>query len=194
MLVGPSASNKVSYRSPCNLGTMSDQESERPRPARPASPPPAARGAGAESEAKRAGHGRGRRGGRGRGTAEGRPTPARALGDSDAPEAIPVEETAMRTDDVEWMVRVRGRSGGQSAVTPLLLLGFWRVGGPGDTEAAAVDGDPDREALVAATSLAQLGDEGLRTALAASKPPTPPTPNRSSEQPARSRRRGRGRR
>ena len=81
-----------------------------------------------------------------------------------------------------------------------MLLGFWTVdtGGAGSEEDAAdaPDNDtvPEREALVVGTSLVQLGDAGLGSALAASRPP-PATPQASpAERPARPRRRGRGRR
>jgi len=94
-------------------------------------------------------------------------------------------------DGMEWIVRVRGRSGGREAVAPLLLLGFWKARAADESRSTLLESEPDREALVVGTSLAQLGDGGLRIAIAGSKPPPPQT--RSAEPPTTSRRRGRAR-
>lgn len=181
-----SATNKGSYQSPCNLGPMSDRESESLISARPDPVPAAARPSGARSDQGRGRGGPGRTGEHRSSAGDGRPEPARALGDAGPSDTIPVEETTVNHDGMEWIVRVRGRSGGREAVAPLLLLGFWKARAEDESRSTLLESEPDGEALVVGTSLAQLGDGGLRIAIAGSKPPPPQT--RSAEQPTTSRR------
>lgn len=111
---------------------------------------------------------------------------------------LPVDELRFRQDETCWDVRVLGRSGGLQSSASLLLLGFWSVplGDASDTAVSGAGaehrGAHEREALVAGTSLAQLGEEGVRVALARSRLPAPPSQERSAQRPPRPRRRGRG--
>lgn len=100
----------------------------------------------------------------------GKPTPVRDLG-TPAPRAAPLaeepdlDEATLEVDGTVWTVRVRGRSGGSSAMkAPLLLLGFW-----GKQPAESL---PDREALAVGRRFADLTEDDLRTALAESRDPT----------------------
>jgi len=179
---------------------MSERDAETPTPARPPSPPASARPVARASDEQRRGTVSPRSGGRKQRPSGERPTPARVLDDSGSSDDVPVEQMRFRRDETEWVVRVRGRSGGGVGSTPLLLLGFWAVpAGSVDGEDGAVpgldaDAVPEREALVVGTSLVQCGEEGLANALAGSTPPSPPPNRQSAERPARPRRRGRGRR
>ena len=203
-MVGPSESNTVSYRSTRNLGPMSDQDSERPKPARPPSP---ARPDGQDCGKQRGGKG-GRRGrprseDRGQCQRGGPPIPARAASDSRPSDVVPLEETRLLHDGMEWLVRICGRSGGQGGGAPLLLLGFWPLAQASDgtnglgeenrpsSDPAPAELKPEREALTVGTSLDELGHEELRAAFVASRPPPQPSRPRTEERPARRPRRRR---
>ena|GEM_PF-5807060 len=207
-MVGPSESNKVSYRSTCNLGPMSDQDSERPKPARPPSQArPDGQDRGKQRGGKRDRAGRPSSEDRRRHQRGGPPTPARAPGGSSLSDVVPLEETRLVHDGMEWLVRICGRSGGQRGGAPLLLLGFWPLAQASDGKRgrgeenrpsnapAPVDAKPEREVLTVGTSLDEFGYEDLRAAFVASQPPPEPPRPRTEERPARRpRRRGRGRR
>ncbi|MCH7533919.1 MAG: hypothetical protein IIB36_19455 [Gemmatimonadetes bacterium] len=104
----------------------------------------------------------------------GKPTPVR--GDLATPGVFPgaspdvepdVGEATVEVDGTSWTVRVRGRSGGGSAVnTPLLLLGFWKV--------QSATSPPDREAFVVGRLLADMTAGDLEAALAESRDPADP--------------------
>ena len=103
----------------------------------------------------------------------GKPTPVRDLATPGvSPGASPdvepdVGEATLEVDGTSWTVRVRGRSGGASAVkTPLLLLGFWK--------AQSATSPPDRETLVVGRLLADMTAGDLETALAESREPADP--------------------
>lgn len=138
---------------------MNDAESPRPRPARlPQS------GSGAK------------------------PTPARDLArertrPSGEPEA---QEVSLKADGTRWTVRVLGRSGSASGVSPpLMLLGFWEEGSTDDT--------PSLECLMVDGPLEGLSEDGLLAALAAaSEPPDPDRKQAFFPDTGQSRRRSRG--
>ena len=103
----------------------------------------------------------------------GKPTPVRDLATHgvSSGETANVEpdvgEATVEVDGTSWTVRVRGRSGGTSAVkTPLLLLGFWN--------AQSTTSLPDREALVVGRLLVDMTAGDLETALAESRDPADP--------------------
>ncbi len=123
-----------------------------------------------------------------------KPTPVRDLAASEAPPspAEPdVEEAEVTVEDVDWLVRVIGRSGGaRASAPPLLLLGFWR--------ASRAEGEREREALVVGRALAELTPAALRGAFRDSTAPRQ-LPDEDRDGPGRGRRgrggdRGRGRR
>lgn len=97
------------------------------------------------------------------------PPPARDLATPSSRAAPPAEEpdldgATVEVDGTVWTVRVRGRSGGSSAMkAPLLLLGFW--------EKQTAESLPDREALVVGRRFADLTEDDLQTALAESRDP-----------------------
>lgn len=93
-----------------------------------------------------------------------------AAAEAPPPPAEPdVEEVGVTVGDVDWIVRVVGRSGrARTSAAPLLLLGFW--------QAATPDGERERESLVVGRALSDLSPERLATALEESvEPPEPPT-------------------
>jgi hypothetical protein len=150
----------------------------RPAPAKPAGPDKApaddvggGKRAPTPAGADRAPRGRRGRGGRKdakRGKGHNKPTPARqSATDDSAPQApTDVAEASVVVDDVEWVVRVMGRSRGSPAgAAPLLLLGF---SNPDATETAST-----REALVVGRLLSELTTDRLRAAFLESRPPLP---------------------
>lgn len=110
-----------------------------------------------------------------------KPTPARAMSDGDPVAATPdravveVEEVSFEVDATSVIARPLGRSG-RAGSPPLLLIGFWRVG----TEEA----DHERESLVVARDLGDVGEDALRSAWNDGRePPAPPgAPPPRSEQ------------
>lgn len=119
-----------------------------------------------------------------------KPTPVRDMAAVDAPPPPvepDVEEARVVVNDDEWTVRVVGRAGGSApSATPLLLLGFWPVGG-------AEEGRT-REALVVGRSLAQMTPAALVTAFEASSPaPSPREVGSASKGSVRRGRDGRSR-
>lgn len=106
-----------------------------------------------------------------------------AAAEAPPPPAEPdVEEVDITVEEVDWIVRVVGRSGGaRPSATPLLLLGFWRAGSP--------EGERERETLVVGRALADLSPARLRAALEESEappePPTGPPPGRGRERRGR---------
>ena len=102
-----------------------------------------------------------------------KPTPVRDLATPGvfpgaSPDVEPdVGEATVEVDGTSWTVRVRGRSGGGSAVnTPLLLLGFWKV--------QSATSPPDREAFVVGRLLEDMPARDLEAALAESRDPADP--------------------
>lgn len=152
-----------------------DAKAAKPIPVRPpdggAPRPEPARGDRNAPGGRKAGGGRSRRGrdgGRRRDRGKGRkPTPVReAVGAGGGPRVEPdLEEAAFTVEGVEWVARVRGRSGGAGA-PPLLLVGFRRSELAGDA--------PERETLVVARTLDGLGEDRLAAALESASEPVDP--------------------
>lgn len=140
---------------------------DTPQGARPGKLPSARDRAGGEGRRGQAG-GRGSRG-QGPRRPRGRPPPARP-DDASAPPAPAPEpdeaEVGLAVGGELWSVRVLGRSasGRGVASSPLILLGFWSPGSPGD-------GPPARETLVVGRTLAGLSEAELLAAHARSGPP-----------------------
>jgi len=93
--------------------------------------------------------------------ARAKPTPARAL-NGESP-SVPVEveraEARLEVGGAQWTVRILGRSGRASGVSPsLLLLGFWQ----GEPDAD----EPALEVMVAGRELEGLSPRALEDALA----------------------------
>ena len=97
--------------------------------------------------------------------ARAKPTPARDVNGGASPRAPQAEanQVELEVDGESWTVRVLGRSGRASRMSPsLLLLGFWRD---------LSEGDPPLEALVSGTTLASLSPVQLEAALSAAERP-----------------------
>jgi len=105
--------------------------------------------------------------------ARGKPTPARSRS-GDPPVSEPeadVAESTVVVDGVTWTVRVSGRSGSASGMSPPLLLLDFRSGDG--------DGGAELEALVVGRSLSGLSEEQLESALAGAEKPRDPDRKRS---------------
>ena len=97
--------------------------------------------------------------------ARAKPTPARDVNGGASPRAPQAESNrvVLEVDGESWTVRVLGRSGRASRMSPsLLLLGFWKD---------FYEGDPLLEALVSGTTLASLSTAQLEAALSAAERP-----------------------
>lgn len=113
-----------------------------------------------------------REGARGR-SERRKPTPVRAMASAEAPPSPTEPDVAqvdLAIDEVDWVVRVIGRSGGTAtSATPLLLLGFWRA--EGAEGAKGVEGEHEMEVFVVGRALSDLSRATLEAALGKAEKP-----------------------